>query len=420
MLIDEAKIAGQLSHANIAQIFDLGQRRRPLLHRPGVRRRPRPARHPARTWATRPGASPSPSPATSCSRCARASTTRTTSATRPAIRSTWSTATSARRTSSRRYEGEIKLIDFGIVKAEGRADPHPGRPGQGQVRVHVAGAAARAAGRPALRRVRLRHRAARAPDRPSAVQAGDRVRDPAARALRRDRTAEQAQPARCRRELDRIALKALARHVNDRYQSALQFRDELWEFVRSHGCFYTRNELAAWMRQTFPEGSARGRPRARRRGGGRGTAGTAAAGGRPARGRLRAAAVRTAAERVAASLDYDQSDPDSELPQDPDSLRRHADAGRAGLFVPLRRRRWLTARGRPGGAAIDQADGVDRAGGPRPGGRRPQPARPGRLHPRRRGRSAGGRLGPARSTSASSCRAAARPKTTRPPASGRR
>ena len=44
MFIDEAKIAVQLTHANIAQIFDLGQVDDSLLHRDGVRPRQGPAR----------------------------------------------------------------------------------------------------------------------------------------------------------------------------------------------------------------------------------------------------------------------------------------------------------------------------------------------------------------------------------------
>ena len=44
MFIDEAKIAVQLQHANIAQIFELGKVDDSLLHRAGVRARQGPAR----------------------------------------------------------------------------------------------------------------------------------------------------------------------------------------------------------------------------------------------------------------------------------------------------------------------------------------------------------------------------------------
>ena len=49
-----------------------------------------------------------------------------------------------------------------------------------------------------------------------------------------------------------MALKALSRHVDDRYQSALELRDELWEVVRATGTFYSRTEMATWMRDIFP------------------------------------------------------------------------------------------------------------------------------------------------------------------------
>jgi len=56
-------------------------------------------------------------------------------------------------------------------------DAHPLGDHQGKVRVHVAGAVPRGADRPAHRRVRARHRGARAPDRAPAVQADQHLRD---------------------------------------------------------------------------------------------------------------------------------------------------------------------------------------------------------------------------------------------------
>ena len=46
MFVDEAKMVAGLAHPNIVQIFDLGQDREELLHRDGVRPRPRPAHDP--------------------------------------------------------------------------------------------------------------------------------------------------------------------------------------------------------------------------------------------------------------------------------------------------------------------------------------------------------------------------------------
>ena len=47
MFIDEAKMVAGLTHPNIVQIFDLGRIEQQLLHRHGVRPRPRPAHDPA-------------------------------------------------------------------------------------------------------------------------------------------------------------------------------------------------------------------------------------------------------------------------------------------------------------------------------------------------------------------------------------
>jgi serine/threonine-protein kinase len=59
------------------------------------------------------------------------------------------------------YEGEVKLIDFGIAKAAGKAETQAD---PGQVRLHVARAGARPADRSAQRHLRGRHRALRALD----------------------------------------------------------------------------------------------------------------------------------------------------------------------------------------------------------------------------------------------------------------
>ncbi len=78
MFVSEAKVAAQLTHGNIAQVFDFGEVRGPVLHRPGARARasrcPRCcARRPRRAWAS----SPSPWRCTSSASCATGWTTRT-------------------------------------------------------------------------------------------------------------------------------------------------------------------------------------------------------------------------------------------------------------------------------------------------------------------------------------------------------
>ncbi|HEX7843315.1 MAG TPA: serine/threonine-protein kinase, partial [Kofleriaceae bacterium] len=52
-------------------------------------------------------------------------------------------------------------------------------------------------------------------------------------------------------ELERIVLKALSRDPEDRYQNAIDLHDELQAFVYTAGEFYSRKDLAAWMKRTF-------------------------------------------------------------------------------------------------------------------------------------------------------------------------
>src|SRR5262249_18473213 len=52
-------------------------------------------------------------------------------------------------------------------------------------------------------------------------------------------------------ELERIVLKALARDVDDRYANAIDLHDELQAFVYTAGEFYSRKDLAAWMKRVF-------------------------------------------------------------------------------------------------------------------------------------------------------------------------
>src|SRR5688572_12327721 len=52
-------------------------------------------------------------------------------------------------------------------------------------------------------------------------------------------------------ELERIVLKALSKDVDDRYQNAIDLHDELQAFVYTAGEFYSRKDLASWMKRTF-------------------------------------------------------------------------------------------------------------------------------------------------------------------------
>src|SRR6266513_950405 len=52
-------------------------------------------------------------------------------------------------------------------------------------------------------------------------------------------------------ELERIVLKALAKDTEERYQNAIDLHDELQAFVYTAGEFYSRKDLAGWMKKTF-------------------------------------------------------------------------------------------------------------------------------------------------------------------------
>ena len=52
-------------------------------------------------------------------------------------------------------------------------------------------------------------------------------------------------------ELERISLKALAKDPEDRYQNAIDLHDDLQAFLYTVGELYSRKDLAAWMKKTF-------------------------------------------------------------------------------------------------------------------------------------------------------------------------
>ena len=250
MFIDEAKIAVQLQHANIAQIFDLGkvddsyfialeyvngrdlrsifdrhaQPRRGAADRAGLLRHDaglRGARLRAQQ-ARRAGAA-------SC---------------------TSSTATSRRRTCSSAYDGEVKLIDFGIAKAAGKAS------------TTQAGILKGKFGYMSPEQVR-----GLPIDKRSDIFAvgivlyelltGERlfVGETDFSTLEKVRNVEIVPPSsynkKIPQELERLMMKALARDPEDRYSNAIDLHDDLQSFLYSIGEFYSRKDLAGWMKKTF-------------------------------------------------------------------------------------------------------------------------------------------------------------------------
>jgi serine/threonine protein kinase len=54
-------------------------------------------------------------------------------------------------------------------------------------------------------------------------------------------------------KLERIVLKALEKNVEDRYQNAIDLHDDLQMFMHSVGQFASRKDLSAWMKRVFSD-----------------------------------------------------------------------------------------------------------------------------------------------------------------------
>jgi len=54
-------------------------------------------------------------------------------------------------------------------------------------------------------------------------------------------------------ELEQIVLRALAKDVDDRYQTAMDLHDDLQSFMYTSGNFFARKDLAAYMRKAFSD-----------------------------------------------------------------------------------------------------------------------------------------------------------------------
>src|SRR6187401_1000533 len=148
------------------------------------------------------------------------------------------------------YEGEIKLVDFGIAKAAGKASKTQagilkgkfGYMSPGQVR-----------GLPVDRRSDIFSLGIVLYE----LLTGERlfVGESDFSTLEKVRNVEILPPSTYNRkipdELERIVLKALSKDVEDRYQNSIDLHDELQAFVYTAGEFYSRKDLAGWMKRTF-------------------------------------------------------------------------------------------------------------------------------------------------------------------------
>ncbi|HTE52331.1 MAG TPA: protein kinase [Kofleriaceae bacterium] len=249
MLIDEAKIAGQLSHANIAQIFDLGQ----VEGRYFIVQEYVPGRDLRAIFNHLEDHHGRLSPAQACHVILK-------------ICEALDYAHNKRDGAGQplnlvhrdispqnvivSHEGEVKLIDFGIVKAEGRAT----RTLAGLVKGKFAYMSPeQIRGLPVDRRsdvfacgIILHELLTGQPlfKRGSEFETLQRARSGA---ITPPSQINPSVPA----TLDQVVLRALARHVDDRYQSAAALRDDLWDVVRANQLYHSRDQLGAWMLETF-------------------------------------------------------------------------------------------------------------------------------------------------------------------------
>ncbi|MBA3454344.1 MAG: protein kinase, partial [Deltaproteobacteria bacterium] len=148
------------------------------------------------------------------------------------------------------FEGEVKLIDFGIAKAAGKGSKTQagilkgkfGYMSPEQVR-----------GLPIDRRSDVFSCGIVLYE----LLTGERlfVGESDFSTLEKVRNVEILPPSTYNRkipdELERIVLKALAKDTEERYQNAIDLHDELQAFVYTAGEFYSRKDLAGWMKKTF-------------------------------------------------------------------------------------------------------------------------------------------------------------------------
>src|SRR4051812_21617332 len=148
------------------------------------------------------------------------------------------------------YDGEVKLIDFGIAKAAGKA---------GKTQAGILKGKFGYMSPEQVRGLPL--------DRRSDIFAigivlyelltGERlfVGESDFSTLEKVRNVEIMPPStynrRISEELEQIVLKALAKDVDDRYQNAIDLHDDLQAFMYTAGEFYSRKDLAAWMKRVW-------------------------------------------------------------------------------------------------------------------------------------------------------------------------
>ena len=148
------------------------------------------------------------------------------------------------------YDGEVKIIDFGIAKAAGKA---------GKTQAGILKGKFGYMSPEQVRGLPL--------DRRSDIFAmgiclyelltGERlfVGESDFSTLEKVRNVEIMPPSTYNRripeELEQIVLKALAKDVDDRYQTAMDLHDDLQSFMYTSGNFFARKDLSGYMRKAF-------------------------------------------------------------------------------------------------------------------------------------------------------------------------
>lgn len=147
------------------------------------------------------------------------------------------------------YEGEVKLIDFGIAKVQTHRQTESSAP-KGKFSYM---SPEQARGEPLDRRSDIFSLGIVLYE----LLTGERLFpvDNDLSVLEKIRNVEIVPPSTINRripeELERIVLKALSRAPADRYQTAVELNSDLQQSLYASGEFYSRKELSAWMKRVF-------------------------------------------------------------------------------------------------------------------------------------------------------------------------
>lgn len=153
------------------------------------------------------------------------------------------------------YDGEVKLIDFGIAKAAGKASKTQAGILKGKFSYM---SPEQVRGKPIDRRSDLFSLAVCLYELLTLQRCFSGESDFST--LEKVREADYRKPTQINRdippELERIIERGLTRDPEDRYQSAADFQDELQKYLYQSGAFYSRKDLSAYMRHTFAQEQA--------------------------------------------------------------------------------------------------------------------------------------------------------------------